>query len=221
MNMRKLFLLLFVFLCLCLCLCSCNTDVNNGVSISEDKEPSFEGPAQCNSIQNCLSSINILYKQGKNYEILSDESLFYFHYFIRDNDGRIIDEGYHGPRGSFDIIQKETYITLNYGHGGNSWFERYYDVSAGRLSRFFESPIQTNDELVALFKVNNANNDIILVIQNIFDPDKYYKEVMRDFSDLVIKDEVKAEFLDDNTKLRITYWTNPDNEEITEIIMLE
>lgn len=159
-------------------------------------------------------------KQGKNYKILSNEEMTAFHYYVKDNNGYIIDEGYHDARGSFDMDQKGDFVTLNYGYGGNSWQERYYDVSNGQVSRFFERPIQRSDELVAYFSVNHSDQ-IILVVQNIFDPNKYYKEIIRDFSDHVIKDEAKAAFSENNTKLEISYWAGPDHEWVSEIIDLE
>ena len=215
--MKKVFLL---FLAL-LCLCACNKGLDNDSNISIDKASSSKAMLQSNTIQDYLNDMDTVYKQGANYIVLSDVSSYNFYYYIKDNDGYIIDEGYHGYRGSFDIIQENNFVTLNYGYGGNAWFERYYDISNGRVSRFFERPIQNNDELVAFFTVNSVNDAIVLIIQNKFDPDVYYKEVVRDFSDFVIKNEVNAEFIDNNTKLKITYWSKPDNEEITETIPLE
>jgi len=167
-----------------------------------------------------LSSIDELFEQGKNYEIYTDKSQINYHYYVMDNDGNTIDEGYHGWRGSFGFTEKDGILELDYGLGGPLWERRYYDVSNGRVSRFFSKPLQTSGELVAYFK-RGENLNKILVIQNMFDPSKYYKEINRDFSILVMTGQGTAEFLNDNKQLKITYWINPDDKEITEIIDLD
>ena len=53
-----------------------------------------------------------------------------------------------------------------------------------------------------------------------FDPKIYYKEIRRDFSDFVIKKQCSAEFLENNSKLKITYWIKPNDDKVTEIIVL-
>ncbi len=211
MNNKKLYRLLLVLLLLILVGCS-NANNNNleskALSESENVYANYS-----------LKDIDTLYKKDKNYEILSNKDLTVFEYTITDNNGYVMDFGYHNYRGSFDIAQENNFLILNYGFGGNSWYERYYDVSNGEVSRFFERPVQTSNNLVAYFTVKE-DTTIVLVIQNIFDSNVFYKEIKRDFSDFVIKDKVKVEFLDNDTKLKISYWIKPDNEMITEIIDL-
>ena len=197
MNIKRS-VLLFCGLGLCLCLLACKANTGGGSETEIFKT---------------------VYKQDKNYEILSDDDLTAFHYFVKDHNGYMIDEGYHDARGSFDIDQKGTFVILDYGYGGNARLQRYYDVSNGRVSRFFERPVASSGELVAYFSVN-GDDQIVLVVQNMFDPDKYYKEIIRDFSDFVLKDEAKAAFSENNTKLSIAYWTGPDNEWVSEMIDL-
>lgn len=179
----------------------------------------LKASSKSDNIDYGFNDIDTLYKKDKNYEILSNTNLTVFEYTIRDNNGCVIDYGYHNYRGSFDITQENDFLTLNYGLGGNSWYERYYDVLNGRISRFFERPAGNSKNLVAYFTFKE-DNTIVLVIQDIFDSNLFYKEIKRDFSDFVIKNETKAEFIDSDTKLKITYLINSDNEEVTETIDL-
>ena len=114
-------------------------------------------------------------------------------------------------------MKKTVFLVLDYGVGGNTWHERYYDTAKGAVSRFFEKPVQNTDRLIAYFEVRD-NPDIVLVVRDIFDTAQFYKEINRDFSSFVITDQAKCEFIDNNTRLKLTYWTNPNDEEITEII---
>lgn len=200
---KRICILLFIFIFLC----SCNT--------ANNKYQSEHG-----TLDNCLDGIDIVYKQDKNYKILSNEEHTIFHYLIRDDSGYIVDEGYHNQRGSFDIHQNGELLTMNYGYGGNVFYERYYDIANGTISRFFENPIASSNELVAYFIVKDSNKGIVLIIQNKFDPKIYYKEIVREFSDFVIKDIVEADFLENNTKIRISYWLKPNDEKVTEVIEL-
>ena len=54
-----------------------------------------------------------------------------------------------------------------------------------------------------------------------FDPSIHYQEIIRDFSVFVITMPSAGKFLDDGKKLSISYWLNPDDKEVTEIIDLE
>lgn len=215
---------IFIVLLAIIFLCSCSTDssqitsqYDNFQSCNTDTLPIL---SQCDHSQYCLDNIDVIYKQGENYKILSNEEVTIFYYSIKDDNGNIIDAGYHNYRGSFDIYEKGEFLTLDYGYGSNIWYERYYDLSNGRISRFFERSIQISNELVAYFMVRDFDDAIVLVIQNVFDQSNYYKEITRDFSDFVLKDYVEAEFLEDDTKLKISYWIKPDDQKVTEIIDL-
>ena len=98
------------------------------------------------------------------------------------NDGNLLDQGYHGWRGSFGLsFNEDGILVLNYGSGGSPplWSERYYDVTNGRISRFFfNPPVQSHSNLVVYFEAKEEyDGDIVLIIQNMFDPSLYYKEV--------------------------------------------
>ena len=175
---------------------------------------------QDGDVLNYFSTLDILLEKDNNYEIYTDEAHSAFFYIVRDNQENIIDLGYHSNRGSFGLEAQSKLLVMEYGNGGNSWFERYYDVSNGNVSRYFERPVIHTDSMVAYFRFDEASNNIILVVQDVFDASRYYREIYRDFSAYVLKDQAEAVFGEDNTKIKISYWTNPDNEYVTEIIDL-
>jgi len=172
------------------------------------------------NVRDYMSTLNLTCERGENYEILSDGAKSEFHYYVMDDYGNVMDEGYHDWLGSFNFSTKDGLLELDYGFGSMFWQKRYYDVSNGRVSRFFSKPVQTHGELVAYFTTKDESLDWVLVIQNMFDPAVYYKEIIRDFSLYVYTAPSTAEFLDDGKKLSITYWLKPDDREVTEIIDL-
>jgi len=88
-----------------------------------------------------------------------------------------MDIGYHNRRDGFSFSTKDDFLVLNYGFGNILGQKRYYDVSNGRVSRFFSKPVQTQGELVAYLTKKGENENWGLVIQNMFDPAVYYKEI--------------------------------------------
>lgn len=205
---RRLFQVLMVITCLLL-FSSCES-VKNSLIITENHIEQWDA----------LNTYDILLEKGNNYEVYTDEEQTAFHYFVKDNNGILMDEGYHNWRGSFSFNTVDNILQLNYGYGSSLWDERYYDVETGRVSRFFPRPLQTYGETVAYF-ATTQNEEIILIVQNMFDPSHLYKEFRCNFSDMVIRGDCKAEFLNDGRQLKVTYWKNPNDEEVTEVFELQ
>lgn len=225
---RKLYALLCVLLALALCLCACKGEVDDGAEDTGNNKVSQENNMDSDSAHNSssesntddsywLNKINILLEEGENYIIYTDEMRLFYTFEVWDNEDHTLDKGYHDYR-FFDICQDGNFVKLVDGSGMFLKSERYYDVSTGRISRYFEQPVASSIKLVAYFDYYSSD-DIRLVVRSVFD-DSYYKEIKRNFSDFVIKTEMDGEFLDDSTKLKLTYWITPDNEEVTEIFDL-
>ncbi|MCL2165943.1 MAG: hypothetical protein FWH49_01455 [Clostridiales bacterium] len=174
------------------------------------------------NIWDYMSTLNILDQQGDNYEIYSDERNTAFHYYVMDNNGDVIDEGYHDWRGELSFEERDGILILNYGFGGSPalWQCRYYDVENGKVSRFFPKPVQTHEEIVVYYTYKAQSEEWVLVIQAMFNPAVYYREYRRDFSLFVYSMPSTAEFIDNGNSLQIKYWTNPNDDEIIETIDL-
>ena len=181
------------------------TEKDNGISppyVTLDKTK------EDNDSYGALSNIDVIYEDEKNYRIYSNKEQTMFYYEVFDDYGSPIDFGYHNWRGSFGIQEKNKILILEYGSGGPLWSCRYYDTSKGKVSRFFPRPLQISDELVAYFDAIGEDQEILLVVQNMFDSTAFYKEFYGDFSVQTMLGDNKAEFLDNNSKLRVTYWSN-------------
>ena len=140
-----------------------------------------------------------------NFIIYTDENHTGFIYKIIDNYGYEIDSGYHDYRGSFKIYEESGLLVLNYGFGGNSWQERFYDIDSGKVSRFFPNPLATYNQNIAYFIMKPENNEIYLIVQNIFDSSFYYEEVLWEYSSAVLRSQPQAQFVENGTKIKISY----------------
>ena len=168
-----------------------------------------------------LDKISVLYEEGDNYKLycLDEEepmNFTSFKYEVYDNMGNLIDEGYN-TRG-FSFEEKDGLLQMNYTlFGTYQWRMKYYDLENGRVSSFFMTPLATNGELIVYF--TSIDDEIVLVVQDIFDKSDYYYEISRDFSITVLLGESPIEFID-NKHIKISYWTEPNDEVVTEIITL-
>lgn len=75
---------IFIVLLAIIFLCSCSTDssqitsqYDNFQSCNTDTLPIL---SQCDHSQYCLDNIDVIYKQGENYKILSNEEVTIFYY---------------------------------------------------------------------------------------------------------------------------------------------
>jgi hypothetical protein len=230
-KMRRLFLsLLLAAMSISLVACT-NTDLQtisgpvyvkkNGISdapISPEYKFSSDG-----FLYNYLDTITELFEESENYRIYTGKGGLIYYYEVVNNTEELIDQGYHGWRGGIELtVIDDNMLELRQSFGGAPpfWQKRFYDVSNSRVSRFFPNPVENHGELIAYFRYTDNSAGYVLVIQNAFDPSIYYKEIERDFSLFVITKPSTAEFLDDGKKLSITYWLEPEDQEITEIIDL-
>lgn len=165
-----------------------------------------------------LSSVDVLYEDGDNYQVYTNAEGTAYRYVVLDDNGETLDQGYHDWRGSCSFDEKDSILPLEYGYGGPLWDARYYDTARGRVSQFFPKPLATHGETVAYF--STSGEEILLVVQDMFDSAIYYKEFDRDFSVSCVLGDCKPEFLQNGKQLKLTYWQLPDDEVVTEIFDL-
>lgn len=156
-------------------------------------------------VTNYFDTLDTVYKNDKNYTIYTDGSSF--RYTVKDNKGNVLDMGYHDYRGSLNFYYQEDILVLEYGYGGNLRpSKRYYDVENGRVSSFFNNPIAEFSTKVAFFTFRERDKKNVLIVQDIFNVADYYTEIERDFAGgTVLYYNCEATFLDNGTKLQITY----------------
>ncbi len=162
---------------------------------------------------------SIVYKTGEDFAIYTNQSKGpMYYYIVRDKKGVVMDRGYQDDYGDFGLEYRNGLLVLSYGYGDDSFDNRYYDVAGSRKSKFFFSPVAESDRLVAYF--TQEEDQFKLIVQDIFDATVFYQEIIRDFSDSVVKQNYTGEFIENNTKLRVTYPVKDCKEPVTEEIPL-
>lgn len=186
-------------------------DANNSVNSESETSTNFS------------DAFDTVYKQDKNYIVYTDGLSFC--YKVNDNNGDLLDVGYHDYRGSLDLYYQDSLLVLEYGNGGNLMAsKRYYDLENGRVSRFFDNTVAQSDTKVAYFTYFGDSNKTALIVQDIFDRADYYIEIEREFAlGTELYYNTRAVFLDDGKKLEIKYPIKSQNGKVeyqTEILEL-
>ncbi len=220
----------YIFLVFVLLMVFNFTGCKNEKTIKEiSLSPSYENDiseeereAYYNTLENFEKTFTSIRVQEKNYIIKSSDDYAGDFYEIYDNDGNLLDKGYHGWRGSFDISKEKSIVTLQYGFGGTNVYPQYrlYDVEKSKVSRYFKGPIAVKDTLIAYFNVGEEN--ATLVVQDIFDVDKTYQEFKGKFDEFISMKMPEISFSEDGTKVSIKY-CETDNESniIEEVFVLD
>lgn len=169
-------------------------------------------------LTNFYASLDTYVETDSNYNVRSNKMGIEEHYFVFDNKGNLLDEGY-SPYG-VEFVKENDFLTMKYYTNATELNRvRYFDLENGKVSRFFTNSLGTSHELVAYFTWER-NNELVLIVQDVFDEEIYYEEIKREFSVKVDKELCPIEFLNNNSELKISYWTNPNDEIETEIIKL-
>lgn len=158
-----------------------------------------------------------LIEENQNYKIYTDKSGLNYFYNVYDNSGECIDRGFHIREIRFEITDE--ILSVRMGFGTYSFKCRYYNSNTSQISRFYDNPLEISGNYITYFKSKN-DEDIVLIVQDIFDKTVYYKEFERNFSPVVLNVYSETEFINNNKQLKISYPINQSNEIITEIIDL-
>ncbi len=190
--------------------------------ISESSVSEKRKDAYYNTFENFERTFTTVGVNEKNYIIKTSADFAGNFYEIYDNNGNLLDKGFHGWRGSFDITKENDIITLEYGFGGTNVYPsyRFYDAQGGIASRYFEGPIAVNGTLIAYFTENEEKT--LLVVQDIFDGEKNYKEFSGKFDRFISMKIQEISFSEDGTKIHIKHReTNNESNIIEETFALD
>lgn len=165
--------------------------------------------------KNSLNSDNDY--EGRNYKIVpsTKDGIIEYHYYIYNNQGSVIFEETLLKKP--DFLYVDTDILREHHGGGNVSQYQFFNVSKNLISPIYENPsIVKNGKIVYM---TYKDDKIKLVVSDLFDKSKFYRQYERDFSPVAAPDGdlTSAEYIDSN-KLQITYLSGSNYKEVTEII---
>ena len=199
----------------------CKTVNSNETETTQSVISEEQRDAYYNTFENFEKTFTIVKAETKNYRIKTSEQYAGNVYEIYDHYGHLLDKGYHGWRGSFDISQNDEIIILEYGYGGTNVHPQYrfYDPEKGLASRYFEGPVAYYGRLVAYFCIGEDTAE--LIVQDIFDTDKTYVAFRGKFDKFILMKIQEISFADDGAKVVIKHCeTNNESNIIVESFLL-
>lgn len=183
----------------------------NAASQSTQEKSEEELTTYYDTFENFESTFTLVREKTDNYTILYSDKHAGDFYAIYDNYGNLLDKGYHGYRGSFEITENQDIITLKYGFGGTNTHPTYrlYDAKKGIASRYFDGPVAVAGSRIAYFDVTNEN--ATLIVQDAFDATLFRKEFSGEFDDNILLKIQEIIFTDNETSVTVKH-CETDNE---------
>ena len=113
-------------------------------------------------------------------------------------------------------------VDIGIGIGTGIMQHQYYNTKQNRFSKIFLSVLASTENLIAYLEIpeSDALKDRKVIVQNIFDPDVYYKDFALEFSP-VDTPVLEASFSEDKTSLQIVYLSGAKQTENSTILNLE
>ena len=108
-------------------------------------------------------------------------------------------------------------------HGSPAQLYRYYDINNNAFSSesFWNRALVLDDGKIVYMSMDEESKTV-LVIQDIFDKEKYYKEIHRDFSPLAVPSLTLLDAqVTENGDLEITYYSGSEQNIENETISLQ
>lgn len=159
-----------------------------------------------------------------HYMVLEDENRNSY-YYIYDDEGRVVDEGSTTRMTPVVSFENDEVICVHQSVGSGIWWSKYYSLKRDVVSQKYDYVFAFNGELVVYIDIPSGGSAFEtrrLVIRNAFDKAEFYMAVDLELAE-VHSPIIRAEFINNNTQLEVTYYFGEDiadMQEITEIIDL-
>ena len=146
---------------------------------------------------------NYNYKLYSKDIVINDIYSKEYKYIIYDNNKKVINEGKSNNYTRINIIDNILEVKTTY---SNSTFSKLFDLDNSTLLLEKENIYTFNNKYVVIIQDDN------IVIQDIYNKDKYYKK--KNIDKEIINNIKNIKFIKDNKKLRIIYGSKLKNYDI-------
>lgn len=139
------------------------------------------------------------------------------YYYVYNMDKVVVDDN------KYPTVKQvnDDVLDIYMGMGTGLTWHQYYSIQKDSFSRTYWYVIAFEDEMVAYIYVPDDHpfEGRQIVIRNVFDKSKYYKEFNLDLSK-VDTPITKAIFINNGSQLQVTYLTGENQEEVTQLFNL-
>ena len=150
--------------------------------------------------------------QSKFYKLVKNEDSTSYKYYVFDTEGEIIDSG--SSEISPSLWAVGDYMMQLYvqdGTGLSTNHAKYYDLKNSKKSKTFDYVLTAKDDRVVY--ADHRNGEYMIIVQDIFDKEKYYKEYKLENVSEVGEDFAVDGRFDEEGNIIITYLSGENCEE--------
>ena len=183
------------------------------------KSPSYLPENLINTYEDAqVSTLLSCGKNFKTFDIAKNYSPQYL-YEIYNNSGEMVKRETVMNHPPTIIYPSDSLLSIEIVAGTELWLTQYYDTDKDLFSEVFPSPLALQDNKVVYMVF--ADNAYKLIVSDIFDPSKYYKEFSLDFSPVAnpVNAIISVEYLG-NDKLQVKYLSNGNRDKKSVILQL-
>ena len=201
--MKKRFLI-FCFLGLLLCFTACADS-----SVSTSSQASSLSSAIAN-----LDSFEVI-QQEEYYQVLRNDSMDQA-YQVFDQDGNVVLEESVTFHPLTVEMKEEDVVGVYVGCGTGCSRHQYYSLTRNCLSQPFYDEVCFDREMIAYLALRDRETDyphMVLVVQNAFDPEQYYREFALEIDPSLVPSAPvrEAKFSADHTQLSFVYYASVED----------
>lgn len=175
--------------------------VVNETTETADETPEWKMPGEKTPYVTVESSLNTEEIENfKKYYSLSldkDEN-----YIIKlfDNEGKLVDDLTNPKEPSIHLLTNNVMQIIIY-YGSPFYYTYFYNIENGNISQAYDTPVLAKGNKIVYIDRKK------LIVKDIFDEEKYYKEIERNFTETVPPSSAisKANFISDH-ELKINYY---------------
>lgn len=142
--------------------------------------------------------------QSKFYKLIKNEDQTSFKYYIFDTEGESLDSGSSETAPSlWSLGDYKMQLSVQDGIGSSTNHAKYYDLKNSKKSKTFDYVLTAKDDHVV--SADYRKGEHIIIVQDIFDKEKYYKEYKLENVSDVGADFAVDGYFDEEGNIIITY----------------
>ncbi len=188
-----------------------NENIETTDEIPEWKIPGEKTPYV--TVDSSLSRAEI--ENFKKYYSLSLDKDENYTIKLYDSEGKLVDELSNPKEPSIHFLTNKVMQIIIY-YGNPFYYTYFYNIENREISQAYDTPVLAQDDKIVYIDGKK------LIVKDIFDKDKYYKEIERNFTETVPPSSAisNAKFISDH-ELKIKYYEGEKYNQKKETIDLD
>ncbi len=177
-------------------------------------------------IQNSMNNPEIvsdgnIVSSGENFKVfdISQDMHPEYLYEIYDNSGEVVKSETMFAFPTITYVS-DTLLSIEWGGGSDTWLGQYYDIDKNICSNIIQSPFALLEQKIVYLALSDDVTGHKMVVSDVFDETKYYKELHIDDLSSAINPILSVEFIN-NQELKVCYLSGEDYEEKTQVFQID